>query len=127
MGKNSLSKGSPAGGFGSAQHRKVGVRTGSGSIGTSPRGVSQIGSSMENHATGVGKVLRGAVENLHQGPSFQPVAFGNSVALNVGKGSPGAGRNLYGQSGSQGCYGAPAQGVNVGSGPSTRTGRDLTK
>ena len=35
---------------------------------------------------------------------------GNSVALNVKGGGPGTGRTLYGQSGSQGCHGQPAQG-----------------
>jgi len=39
-------------------------------------------------------------EPLHGGRSFQPVKFGNEVALNVGKGGCGTGRTIY-SSGSQ--------------------------
>jgi hypothetical protein len=49
-------------------------------------------------------------ERLHNDRNFQPTRFGNEVALNVGKGGPGTGRTLYGQSGSQGCHGQPAAG-----------------
>jgi hypothetical protein len=42
--------------------------------------------------------------------NFQPVRFGNEVALNVGKGGCGTGRNLYSQAGSQGTHGQPASG-----------------
>jgi len=37
------------------------------------------------------------------------VPMGNAVALNVGKGSPGAGRTTM-KSGSQGCHGSPVAG-----------------
>jgi hypothetical protein len=46
---------------------------------------------------------------FHDGKSFQPVKFGNEVALNVGKGGPGTGREVM-ASGSQGCHGQPAAG-----------------
>jgi hypothetical protein len=41
---------------------------------------------------------------LHSGRSFQPVKFGNEVALNVGKGGCGTGRTIY-KTGSQGTQG----------------------
>jgi hypothetical protein len=49
-------------------------------------------------------------EKLHNDRNFQPVKFGNEVALNVGKGGPGTGRDPAMRSGSQGCHGTPAQG-----------------
>jgi hypothetical protein len=50
-------------------------------------------------------------ERLHNpAKDFQPVPFGNEVALNVKGGGPGAGRTLHGQSGTQGCHGKPASG-----------------
>jgi hypothetical protein len=55
-------------------------------------------------------VTRGEESNyrgdpLHRGGSFQPVKFGNEVALNVGKGGCGTGRTIY-KTGSQGVQGA---------------------
>jgi hypothetical protein len=84
---------------------RPGVRTGQPAREMRPAGVSQIGSSMGNHATQTGKVLRGAVEPI-AGRAKPSVPLGNDVALNVGKGGPGAGRTLYGQSGTQGQYGS---------------------
>jgi hypothetical protein len=46
---------------------------------------------------------------LHSGRSFQPVKFGNEVALNVGKGGCGTGRTIY-KTGSQGMQGNVAPG-----------------
>jgi hypothetical protein len=59
-------------------------------------------------------VTRGEESNyrgdpLHSGRSFQPVPFGNQVALNVGKGGPGTGRTVY-ASGSQGTQGGTIPG-----------------
>ena len=68
------------------------------------------------HGNSKGTGYRG--EPLHNNKSFQPVKFGNEVALNVGKGGCGTGRTLYGQAGSQGCHGQPAQGA--GGLPSTK-------
>ena len=97
------------GGYGSRQHVEKPIRTGSGSRGTNPGGVGQLGNMQGSHVTrGEESNYRG--DPLHSGPSFQPVPFGNQVALNVGKGGPGTGRTLYGQSGSQGCHGQPASG-----------------
>jgi hypothetical protein len=46
-------------------------------------------------------------EPLHSGRSFQPVKFGNEIALNVGKGGCGTGRTIY-ETGSQGMQGQVA-------------------
>jgi hypothetical protein len=48
-------------------------------------------------------------EPLHNDRSFQPVKFGNEVALNVGKGGCGTGRTIY-KTGSQGTQGQPSAG-----------------
>jgi hypothetical protein len=93
------------GGYGSRQHVETKVRTGSGSFGTSPGGAGQLGQKQGSHVTrGEESNYRG--DPLHSGRSFQPVKFGNEVALNVGKGGCGTGRTLYGQAGSQGTHGA---------------------
>jgi hypothetical protein len=97
------------GGIGMNKNVQPPVRTGSGSRSARPAGVAQIGQSQGDHITNKSDTgYRG--ERLHNDRSFQPVPFGNTVALNVGKGGPGTGRTLYGQSGSQGCHGQPAAG-----------------
>jgi hypothetical protein len=102
----------PAGGLGSKQVRKVGIAKGQPAHAMRPGGVSQIGSSTGDHATGSGKILRGAVEPMRgeQRRPGQPgsVELGNQCALNVGKGGPGVGRTLYGQGGTQGTHGSVA-------------------
>src|SRR5262249_38604914 len=83
------------------------VRTGTGSRGTRPAGVQMLGTMQGNHVTTHGGGATGYTgERLHNDKSFQPVKFGNEVALNVGKGGCGTGRTLYGQAGSQGTHGA---------------------
>jgi hypothetical protein len=89
------------------------VRTGSGSKSTRPAGVSQIGYQVGDHTTNRPGSSGYRGEKLH-GPAernFQPVKFGNELATNVGKGGCGTGRTLYGQAGSQGTHGTPAQGA----------------
>jgi hypothetical protein len=67
-------------------------------------GVGQLGQKQGSHVTkGDESSYRG--EPLHSGRSFQPVKFGNEVALNVGQGGCGTGRTVY-ASGSQGTQGA---------------------
>jgi hypothetical protein len=96
------------GGFGSRQHVETSVRTGSGSRGTNPGGVGQLGNIQGSHVTrGEDSNYRG--DPLHSGRSFQPVKFGNEVALNVGKGGCGTGRTVY-ASGSQGTQGSTSPG-----------------
>jgi hypothetical protein len=71
--------------------------------------VAQLGQMQGDHATNKGSTgYRGA---SLIGPK-QPISvkLGNEVALNVGGGGPGKGYKQYGQSGSQGCHGAPAKG-----------------
>jgi hypothetical protein len=96
----------PGGGIASKQHVSVPVRTGSGSRGTRPAGVGQIGQSQGDHITNKDSTgYRG--ERLHHDRNFQPVKFGNEVALNVGKGGCGTGRTIY-KTGSQGQQGQVA-------------------
>jgi hypothetical protein len=95
----------PAGGVGSRVVTERPVRTGAGSRSARPAGVAQIGTSIGDHITNKSDTgYRG--ERLHNDRSFQPVPFGNEVALNVKGGGPGAGRTLYGQAGSQGTHGS---------------------
>ena len=97
----------PGGGIASRVNVEPRVRTGTGSRGTHPGGVAQLGQHTGDKAThgdSKGSGYRG--EPLHNNKSFQPVPFGNQVALNVGKGGCGTGRTLYGQAGSQGQYGS---------------------
>jgi hypothetical protein len=83
------------------------VRTGTGSKSARPAGVAMLGSMQGDHVTTHGGSATGyRGEKLHNDRSFQPVKFGNEVALNVGKGGCGTGRTLYGQAGSQGTHGA---------------------
>ena len=89
----------------SRQHVEKPVKTGSGSRGTRPGGAESIGKVYGDHITNKDTTgYRGP--KFHNDKSFQPVKFGNEVALNVGKGGCGTGRTLYGQAGSQGTHGA---------------------
>jgi hypothetical protein len=102
--------GKASGGPSSKQVRQVPVRTGTPARGVSPGGVNQLGTNRGNHATDAqGKILRGDRTPLYGGPGPTNAAqkLGNEIATNVGKGGPGAGRTLHGQSGSQHQYGAP--------------------
>src|SRR6516225_5211132 len=92
------------GGYGSRQHVEKPIRTGTGSRSTNPGGVGQLGEKQGSHITRHSDSnYRG--EPLHGGRSFQPVKFGNEVALNVGKG--GGGGTIY-KTGSQGQQGQVA-------------------
>ena len=90
------------------------VRTGGGSRNARPAGVAQLGQMQGDHTTNRPGSSGYRGEELH-GPASrnaQFTPFGNEIALNVGKGGPGTGRNLHGQSGSQGCHGQPAPGAS---------------
>src|SRR5262245_888261 len=126
---NRLSTGKPGGGFGSRQHTRVEVHYGQQSKGRNPRAVSQIGQAMGNHATEhTGKMNRTEVME-RMGSSAAPTAagirLGNELAGNVGKGGPGAGRTLYGQSGSNQTYGPVARGEGLPTPGSKITGHDI--
>ncbi len=116
MKSNRLSKGGAAGGPGSRQVVKKPVHYGDRARAISEKGSAQIGSSRGNKATESGKILRKDVEpvRLERRPSGTPgsIPLGNEVAGNViGKAGPGAGRVLFGQSGSQQQYGKPDAGI----------------
>ena len=84
----------PGGGIASRVNVQPSVRTGTGSYGTNPGGVGQLGQKQGSHITRHSDSdYRG--DPLHSGRSFQPVPFGNEVALNVGKGGCGTGRTIY--------------------------------
>jgi hypothetical protein len=70
----------------------------------SPSGAAHIGRSVGNHAEG--KTVPAPKQPLVTGTRSQ-VASGNAVALNVGRGGPGAGRVVH-ASGSQGQHGPAA-------------------
>jgi hypothetical protein len=103
------------GGYGSRQHVEKPIRTGTGSRSANPGGVGQIGNMQGNHVTStVNTDYRG--DRIHGvDPNFQPVKFGNEVALNVGKGGCGTGRTIYG-CGTQGTQGATNPGSPTGRG-----------
>jgi hypothetical protein len=92
----------PGGGIGSNVNREVGVKVGRPAQEMRVRGVSQIGESIGNKATEGGKV-RGVPSEVIQGKRLPPklsVPLGNAVALNVGGGGPGKGRDYVSKSGS---------------------------
>jgi len=98
-----MSKGTGGGGYGSRPHVEKSVKTGTGSRSARPAGVANIGLMYGTHVTDRRESdFRG--ERLHNDRNFQPVKFGNEVALNVGKGGPGAGREVM-PCGGQGQHG----------------------
>jgi hypothetical protein len=90
----------PGGGIASRVNVSPSVRTGTGSRGTHPGGVAQLGQHVGDHTTNRPGSSGYRGEPLHNNRSFQPVKFGNEVALNVGRGGPGTGRTIY-KTGSQ--------------------------
>jgi hypothetical protein len=96
------------GGYGSSVVVQPPVKTGSGSRSARPAGVAQIGNAWGDHVTNQGKTNYSG-ERLHNDRSFQPVKFGNEVALNVGGGGPGKGRTVM-PSGQQATHGPVAPG-----------------
>jgi hypothetical protein len=101
-----MTRDSGGGGYGSRPHVEKSVKTGTGSRSARPAGVAQIGTSWGNHQTthgGSSTDYRG--ERLHNDRNFQPVKFGNEVALNVGKGGCGTGRTIH-STGSQSTHGS---------------------
>jgi len=103
----------PAGGIGSRVVTTKPIRFGESAREIRPKGVSQIGSSMGNHATDRGRTFKGAIEpvrgNLKPPGSPGTVPLGNEVATNVGRGGPGTGRTVY-ATGGQGMHGRPDPG-----------------
>jgi hypothetical protein len=90
---------SSGGGINSRNVKSVSVRTGSAARAQNPRGVSQIGQALSNHATDTSKRLTKSVEPV-RGAAMPGVKLGNELATNVGGGGPGTGRTTM-RSGSQ--------------------------
>jgi hypothetical protein len=93
----------------SRNNKEVKVRTGVGGRIVNERAVSQIGQTLGNHVTE--KSAKGNPVEKMYGAKTQPVKFGNEIALNVGGGGPGKGRNLWGKSGTNCTTGPVAPGV----------------
>jgi hypothetical protein len=105
-----------AGGIGSRVVNPQGVRNGAPARGLNPGGVAQFGSAIGNHITDGGRVnYRGDEVRNGLTPAGGAVPLGNQIATNVGKGGPGAGREVF-KCGSQGQSG-PTRSPNA-------TGRD---
>jgi hypothetical protein len=86
------------GGIGMNKNVQPPIRTGGGSHSARPGGVRQLGQSQGSHVTRHSDSDYPG-EKLHNASKdFQPVPFGNQVALNVKGGGPGTGRTLHGQS-----------------------------
>jgi hypothetical protein len=75
---------------------KQNVRTGAGSRAVSVDWVGQQGTSLGNKVMGRGEPLKGIRAQPFKTPSFDPIAQGDALATNVGKGGFGTGRTLYG-------------------------------
>jgi hypothetical protein len=105
-----MAKSKPGGGINSRVNVQPRVRTGSGAKGVSPGWVGQQGQAQGDHITNRAASTNYRGEPRLSGQNFQPVKFGNEVALNVGRGGPGSGRKLYGQGGTQGQHGTTSPG-----------------
>jgi hypothetical protein len=101
----------PAGGIRSRNVTERPVKYGQPAKEKLVRGVSQIGSSLGDHATERAAKLTKAIEPVRGGPLTGAinVKLGNEVARNVGGGGPGTGRVTM-RSGSQQQWGAAAPG-----------------
>jgi hypothetical protein len=121
---NPNAKGGPVrtdGGQGSNKHVRVTPAVGSSQTRkTNPATAGDFGKSIGNHVMNAGN--HGTIQRkdppLHV-PAQAPSRLGNDLALNVGRGGPGAGRFNHGPSGSQGMH----QG---GSNPQGTINRDRT-
>src|SRR5262249_39687070 len=98
----------PGGGIACKQHVTTPVKTGTGSRGTHPGGVAQLGQHVGDKATHA-KATGYRGEPLHNNRSFQPSKFGNELALNCAgnKAKPGCDREVM-PSGGQGTHGPVA-------------------
>jgi hypothetical protein len=104
-----MAKARSGGGITGKNVTRQSVRTGQPAREMRPKGVSQIGQAVGNHAMDSGKILRKSAEAVRgeRNPAGGPggVRLGNEVALNVGKGGAGAGRTIH-PIGGQGQHGA---------------------
>jgi hypothetical protein len=86
------------GGITSNKFVQPNIRTGSPNKGSSPGSADQIGQSVAFKR-----------EEVERGRAYPGTKLGNEVALNIGKGGPGAGRTTH-PCGSQGRHGPPVAG-----------------
>jgi hypothetical protein len=106
----------PGGGLGSRVVNPQGVRNGTPARGISPGAVSQIGEAIGNKVTAEigGKIsYRGEDYLVGKTPAGGAVPLGNQIATNVGKGGPGAGREVF-KCGSQGQSGPVRSPITTG-------------
>ena len=102
------------GGEGSRQHVRTPIKAGPANTKKiSVSAAANQGLSKGNHAMNNGKTLQRPADPLVQKRVAQ-VPSGNAVALNVGRGGPGAGR-VVNPCGSQGQHGPVNPGANSGS------------
>jgi hypothetical protein len=99
------SRSGAGGGIRSNKNVSPPVKTGQPAQRIRHEGASRIGQSVGNKGTESSKSMPN-VERVHGGVmgGVGSVPLGNEVAKNVGKGGPGAGRTLYGQSGTNKCH-----------------------
>jgi hypothetical protein len=98
------------GGISSNVNVRPPIRTGAPARGIQPGWTSQQGSALGSHAQEAGsRVLNPVTPKFTNAPAGGAELLGNQVALNVGKGGPGTGREVM-RSGSQGQHGAPVRG-----------------
>jgi hypothetical protein len=107
------------GGIASNKNVNVGVRKGAPATGVRPAAVSQWGSSIGNKITDGGKTAYRGEKYATATPAGGNVPLGNQVALNVGGGGPGKGREVM-RSGAQGVHGPVA-------GTSKPAGREILR
>jgi hypothetical protein len=62
-----------------------------------PTGAAELGSMKGNHVTERREASPRPVTGFSTAPGFQPVALGNTLTNNVGKGGPGIGRDVHGR------------------------------
>jgi hypothetical protein len=96
------------GGIQSNKLVRPGMRAGAPARGVNAGNAGQIGSAIGTHSD-KGDLRPKPEPMLTKSP--HSVKLGNEVALNVGKGGPGAGRNLHGQSGTNRQYGPANPGL----------------
>src|SRR5262245_53292403 len=93
-----MSKAKSGGGITSNKFVQPSIRSGSPNKGTSPGAADQLGQAVAFKR-----------EQVEMGKAYPGTKLGNEVALNVGKGSSGAGRTVM-PCGSQGQHGSPNRG-----------------
>jgi hypothetical protein len=102
------------GGIGSNKLVRPSARTGPASTNKiNPRGVSQYGYATGSRLSGTGSyTIENSALPVRAGTAKQE-PLGNTIALNVKGGGPGAGRTVM-RAGSQGRHGEPVQGSSPG-------------